>query len=78
MIQFRQATLQDAKTLAKISERAFHSDAEHGAASAGGPPGYADDRGGYAWQIRMVAAAEYYKIIADHRIAGGIVFRPVA
>jgi RimJ/RimL family protein N-acetyltransferase len=78
MIQFRQATLQDAKTLAKISERAFHSDAEYGAASAGGPPGYADDRGGYAWQIRMIAAAEYYKIIADHRIVGGIVFRPVA
>jgi RimJ/RimL family protein N-acetyltransferase len=28
--------------------------------------------------MRMVAAAEYYKIIVDHRIVGGIVFRPVA
>ena len=72
---FEKALPQDARTLAHISERAFHSDVHHGAPSAtGGPPGYASDR----WQMRLMIAAEYYKIVVNDKIVGGVIVRPVA
>ena len=74
-ILFEKATPQDAWGLAKVCERAFHSDVHHGAPGlAGGPPGYNSDR----WQMRLMIAAEYYKIVVDGRIVGGIIVRPVA
>jgi GNAT superfamily N-acetyltransferase len=74
-LTFEKATSKDARTLAKICERAFHSDAAHGAPGAtGGPPGYNSDR----FQMRMMIAAEYYKMVLDGKIVGGILFRLVA
>jgi GNAT superfamily N-acetyltransferase len=57
--------------LARVSERAFHSDIHYGAPGLGGPPGYDSD----LWQIRMMTAGEYYKILDDDRIVGGIIVR---
>ena len=74
-VRFDKATPQDARTLAKVCERAFHSDVRYGAPGpAAGPPGYNSDR----WQMRLMIAAEYYKVVADGKIVGGIIVRPVA
>jgi GNAT superfamily N-acetyltransferase len=74
-LRFEKADLKDARTLALICERAFHSDVDYGAPGAtGGPPGYNSDR----WQIRLMISSEYYKILLDDRIVGGIFFGPVA
>ncbi len=75
MITFEKATSEDAAILAQISKRAFHSDVQYGAPGAtGGPPGYDNDRG----QMRIMLACEYYKILMDGRIVGGIIFRLLA
>ena len=71
MLRFETATPEDARILARVSERAFHSDIHYGAPGLGGPPGYDSD----LWQIRMMTAGEYYKILLDDRIVGGIVVR---
>ena len=71
MLMFEKATPEDARILARISERAFHSDIHYGAPGLGGPPGYDSD----LWQIRMMTAGEYYKILVDDRIVGGIIVR---
>jgi len=74
-LNFEKAMSKDARTLAKICERAFHSDVDYGAPGAtGGPPGYNSDR----WQMRLMIAAEYYNILLDDKIVGGIIFGPVA
>ena len=64
----------DAATLAAISERAFHSDVHCGAPPGppGGPPGYNSAQ----WQSMMMRMGDYYKILVDGQIVGGvIVFR---
>jgi GNAT superfamily N-acetyltransferase len=74
-LRFEKAETKDAQVLAKVCERAFHSDVEHGAPGpTGGPSGYNSDR----FQMRMMIASEYYKILLDGKIVGGIFFGPVA
>ena len=70
-IRFEKATPNDAVTLAKVSERAFHSDIHCGAKKPGGPFGYKHDM----WQTRMMTAGKYYKILFDDQIVGGIIVR---
>ncbi|MBN2007425.1 MAG: GNAT family N-acetyltransferase [Anaerolineae bacterium] len=75
MVSFEKATPEDAASLAQVSKRAFHSDTQYGAPkSAGGPPGYDSDTG----QLRLMLMGEYYKILKDGHIVGGIIFRPLA
>lgn len=69
MIQFEKARPEDAQALALASWRAFDNDVNYGAPGPGGPPGYNSDR----WQLRMMIAGEYYKILADDQIIGGFV-----
>jgi len=67
MIEFKKAKIEDAKALARVSKRAFHSDIHCGAKEKGGPPGYdsAD------WQIFAMKQMMYYKILSDDSIIGG-------
>ncbi len=75
MIQFQKARAADAATLAQCSKRAFHSDIHCGAPSIGGPPGYDAAQ----WQKKMMRFGDYYKIVIDKQIVGGIiVFRKKA
>ena len=69
MLRFEKARSKDAEALARASERAFHSDVHCGAPSEGGPPGYRSA----AWQARIMRIADYYRIVQDGRIVGGIV-----
>jgi hypothetical protein len=69
--RFEKAMPRDAKRLARVSERAFHSDIHYGAPGLGGPPGYDSD----LWQMRMMTVGEYYKILVDDRFVGGVVVR---
>jgi GNAT superfamily N-acetyltransferase len=69
ILRFVEATPQDAQILARISERAFHSDVHYGSPGKGGPPGYDSDRG----QMRLMMAGEYYKILRYEQIVGGVV-----
>jgi len=72
MVQVERARPSDASLLAQISERAFHSDIHCGAPGIGGPPGY----NLAAWQAQMMRLGDYYKIMVDGQIVGGlIVFR---
>ncbi len=67
MIRFDKATSEDAEPLALASWRAFDHDVNYGAPGVGGPPGYKSDR----WQLRMMIAGDYYRILANDRIIGG-------
>ena len=68
----KKARQRDAATLARISKRAFHSDIHCGAPGLGGPPGYKSE----AWQRKMMHIGQYYRILVDDQIVGGvIVFR---
>jgi GNAT superfamily N-acetyltransferase len=69
VIRFERARPGDADALALASERAFHSDIHCGAPGIGGPPGYDSAE----WQRRMMRLAQYYKILADDQIIGGII-----
>jgi GNAT superfamily N-acetyltransferase len=72
MIRFEKARSKDAAALARISERAFHSDIHCGAPGLGGPPGYKSDE----WQKKMMRLGDYYTILVGDEIVGGlIVFR---
>ena len=71
MVTFRKARASDAEGLAQASERAFHSDIHCGAPGEGGPPGYNSP----AWQTRMMRWCDYYTMVADGRIIGGILVR---
>ena len=53
------------------SWRAFDNDINYGAPGVGGPPGYKSDR----WQLRMMIAGDYYRILANDRTIGGFVVR---
>jgi GNAT superfamily N-acetyltransferase len=70
-LAFRKARPSDAEALAGASERAFHSDVHCGAPPGppGGPPGY----NSAAWQAKIMRLGEYYSILADGRIVGGII-----
>jgi len=68
-IDFRKARPVDAKALAQVSERAFHTDVLYGAPGIGGPPGY----NSAAWQARMMRIADYYAILTDGQIVGGMI-----
>ena len=70
-LEFRKARPSDAKTLAGASERAFHGDVNYGAPPGppGGPPGY----NSAAWQTRMMRFGDYYTILGDGQIIGGII-----
>jgi len=69
-ITFERATPEDAEALVRVQIAAFHNDAEiYPGVALGGPPGY--DSVDSVFQ--MIAEDDYYKIIADGQIAGGIV-----
>ena len=71
-IQFIRAETADAEDLARVSERAFHSDIHCGAPRLGGPPGYKSAK----WQSKMMDLGDYFKIIVEGGVVGGIlVFR---
>jgi hypothetical protein len=69
--RFEKATPKDAKDLALASWHAFDNDINYGAPGVGGPSGYKSDR----WQLRMMIAGDYYRILANDRIIGGFVVR---
>ena len=70
--QFGKARSSDADTLAQVSERAFHSDIHCGAPGLGGPPGY----NSAMWQRKMMRLGDYYKIVVESQIVGGIIVFP--
>ena len=70
-IRFEKAKPEDAKALALASWRAFDGDVNYGAPGKGGPPGYRSDQ----WQLKMMVAGDYYKILADGWIIGGFIVR---
>ena len=72
VVRFARARPGDAARLAKVSERAFHSDVDCGAPGIGGPPGYDSAE----WQRRMMRLARYYKILVDNQIVGGLIVFP--
>lgn len=63
------AVAKDAEALALMSKLSFDHDINHGAPGPGGPPGY--DLAG--WQKQMMRRADYYKIMIDGEVAGGII-----
>ena len=69
MLQLTKAHAKDAKALAQISQRAFDDDINYGAPGPGGPPGYKSDQ----WQSKMMRFGEYYKILVDDQIIGGVI-----
>jgi GNAT superfamily N-acetyltransferase len=69
MIRCEKARPKDAVTLARISERAFHSDIYCGAPGLGGPPGYKSEQ----WQREMMRIGDYYKVLVGDQIVGGFI-----
>ena len=69
MIRCEKARPKDAVTLARISERAFHSDIHCGAPGLGGPPGYSSEQ----WQREMMHIGDYYKVLVGDQIVGGFI-----
>ncbi|MBN1994476.1 MAG: GNAT family N-acetyltransferase [Anaerolineae bacterium] len=69
MIHFEKAKPQDAGKLTEISGRAFDDDIHYGAPGPGGPPGYKSSQ----WQSKMMRFGDYYKILADGQLIGGII-----
>lgn len=63
------AVARDAKVLALASQRAFDNDVNFGAPGPGGPPGYDSA----AWQKGMMRRADYFKIVLEGEVAGGII-----
>jgi GNAT superfamily N-acetyltransferase len=76
-VRLERAGNSDANTLADISKRAFHSDVHVGAPKGdegssdggGGPPGYDSSE----FQSRMMKVCQYYKMIYDGRVVGGLI-----
>ena len=69
MLQFMQASTSDALVLNGISRRAFDSDVEVGASSAGGPPGYMSIR----FHTKMAKEKHLYKLVKDGLLVGGAI-----
>jgi RimJ/RimL family protein N-acetyltransferase len=72
MLKIVRASSRDIDELAHLSKQSFDNDIHYGAPAPGGPPGYDSA----AWQSKMMRIGEYYKIILDSQMIGGvIVFR---
>ena len=69
MLKIVRANFRDREELAQLSKQAFVDDIHYGAPEAGGPPGYDDP----IWQSRMMKLGEYYKLIKDGQMIGGLV-----
>jgi len=69
MIRCEKAKPKDAVALARISERAFHSDIHCGAPGLGGPPGYSSEQ----WQREMMHIGDYYKVLVGDQMVGGFI-----
>ena len=69
MIRFLKAAAGNAEALALVSKQAFDDDVHYGAPGPGGPPGYDSA----AWQQRMMRFGDYYKIVMDDQVIGGII-----
>jgi GNAT superfamily N-acetyltransferase len=72
-ILLEQATEDDAELLAYISKLAFDTDVEVGAPDTGGPPGYDSPE----FQIRAMGWADYYTILLDETLIGGLIIGSV-
>lgn len=59
----------DAERLAELSKLAFDTDMEVGSPGEGGPPGYDDQK----WQVRAMKIMDYYCILLDDSIVGGVI-----
>ncbi len=72
-LRFTKAGTSDALVLTGISRQAFNSDAEAGAASAGGPPGYQS----VPFHVRMARMNHLFKLVDGNGviIGGSILFR---
>jgi GNAT superfamily N-acetyltransferase len=69
-ITFERATPADAQTLVNIQMAAFHHDSViYPGVEMGGPPGYDS----VEFALQKMREHDYYKILADGRIVGGIV-----
>jgi len=69
MLSFKKAKPTDAEALAAVSKPAFDNDVNYGAPGPGGPPGYDSPR----WQEQIMKWGDYYKIMIDKQIIGGII-----
>jgi RimJ/RimL family protein N-acetyltransferase len=69
MVQIRKARKTEAVTLALVSESAFHNDIHYGSPGEGGPPGYKSPE----WQAERIRFSDYFKIVVDKEIVGGII-----
>lgn len=75
MITIQLANPQEAGVLAEIQKETFNEDArqfQH--KEEDGPPGYDST----TWQVEMMQSGDYYKIIADDEIIGGMIVFPAA
>lgn len=72
-LQFMKAGTSDALVLNSISKQAFDSDAEAGAASPGGPPGYQS----VPFHVRMARTNHLFKLVDENGViyGGAILFR---
>jgi len=72
-LQFMKAGTSDALVLNSISKQAFDSDAEAGAASPGGPPGYQS----VPFHLRMARMDHLFKLVDENGVilGGAILFR---
>ena len=71
-IQMAKAGTSDAPVLTAVSKQAFDSDAEAGAPSAGGPPGYMSLK----YHMKMARSGHLFKLADNGLIIGGaILFR---
>ena len=68
-LQFEKASTSDALTLNGISKRAFDSDVQVGAPSAGGPPGYMS----VPYHTKMARSNHLYKLVDNGLIVGGAI-----
>ena len=72
-LQFVKAGTSDAPVLTGISKQAFDSDAEVGAASSGGPPGYRS----VSFHVKMARMNHLFKLADENGVilGGAILFR---
>ena len=71
-IQLMKAGTSDALVLNAISKHAFDSDAEVGAPSSGGPPGYMSLK----YHMKMARSGHLFKLTEDGLIIGGAILFP--
>jgi len=69
-ITFERATAADVETLVEVQIRSFHDDVRlYPDVELGGPPGYDSVEA----QLQKIQEDDYYKIVGDGQIIGGIV-----